>query len=451
MQFPALDDTIIAVSSGWLPSRIGIVRLSGPDSFAHATSLGLSAPTDPPSPAWTTGRITLSPGITLPATALWFRQPRSYTGQDLIELHTVGSLPLLRELSAHLIDRGARRALPGEFTARAYLAGKLNAAQVEDVLLTIHAGAGTSSRQAARGVALSRERRLDDVREALADLLSLVEAGIDFVEEEDVRLIEPAELASRLDELLTTLASMPSAIQPRLGQPHVALVGLPNAGKSTLFNALVGGERAIVSPILGTTRDVLSAEIELSGVPVVLQDCAGLGQSSDELELAAHLAAERAADQADLVLWVHAQNEPWTSGETQAATRTAPDRRLIVASKTDLPAPATQAFADLGETLPICATTGAGLPTLQTAIARRLSITPPLDVSLGPGGEEIQECGRAIERARALITPKDVNYLEPELIALELRSALETLTGPKGAEVVEEILGRVFARFCVGK
>jgi len=152
MQFPALDDTIVAVSTAWHASPLGIVRLSGPESFGWVGTLGVARPRDVASwPTWTAVHLKLGAGEPLPANALWFREPHSYTGQDVVELHTVGCLPLLRELCGRLIALGARRALPGEFTARAFLAGKLNGESVADVLALLHASEATTARDAARG------------------------------------------------------------------------------------------------------------------------------------------------------------------------------------------------------------------------------------------------------------------------------------------------------------
>ena len=307
MQFPAIEDTIIAVSSGWEARPLGIVRLSGPDSFDLVQSFGATPRPSAQHSYQSLNWLKLESGVELPASIYWFHRPHSYTGQDLVEVHTVGCLPLLRELCSRLIEQGARRALPGEFTARAYLAGKLEAEQVEDVLALISTDCQSAELRTLRARRASIAALESALREKILKLLSLVEAGIDFVEEDDIHFISSAQMQVALAEALAMLPDC--GLHDRhifyAAKPHIALAGPPNAGKSTLFNTLLDCERAIVSPVLGTTRDVLSAEIDIGGLSVVLQDCAGLGRTENELELASHLASEHVAAQADLVLWLH--------------------------------------------------------------------------------------------------------------------------------------------------
>ncbi len=456
MQMPAVDDTIIAVSSGWEAAAIGIVRLSGPDSFELARALGPAPPGDWTSarPVWSEARVRLGRDHILPATVLWFRRSASYTGQDLLELHTVGCLPVLRALSARLIELGARRALPGEFTARAYLNSKLDAWQVAGVLSLIGAENEASARQAAR---LSRGRGrqlLNELTDRLTELLARIEAGIDFVEQEDIRFITPGEVCRSIDAMREMVSGLTAADRGESwgGKPHVALVGLPNAGKSTLFNALLGYERAIVSPILGTTRDVLSAEIELNGLSAVLQDCAGLGQAADELELATHLAAERTADQADLVLWVHDVTMAWDARETAACGRVPAGRRVLVRSKCDLE-PVIQLAGtpvDFDATVDVSAATRAGLAGLKRVLADRLEV-----VAGRQGGhvplEELGPVRAGLERAREIASAGGSDLANPEIVALELRSAWAQLGSAVRGPVSEEVLDRIFAQFCIGK
>lgn len=408
MFFPAINDTIIAVSSGWQASPLGIVRLSGPDAGRLVAAIGLP-PSSPECgssgpPLMADGTVCIGEGLSSPATAYWFKAPRSYTGQDLVELHVPGCLPLLRELCARLIEHGARRALPGEFTARAYLAGKLSIEQVEDVLATISTDRDSEQRQERRAQRQQLEHRLAAVRDELARLLALIEAGIDFAEEEDVRFLSASELRKALERLSGELTDCRCDPAPgaRLAQPHVAIVGLPNAGKSTLFNALLGHERAIVSPILGTTRDVLSAEVTLDGVQVVLQDCAGFGRSADEIELAAHLAAERNVGRADLIIWVQACGVAWPSEAERVLVDLPPQRRILVLSKSDL-ASGPVAKSDLpggfAALLRVSAATGEGLATLRREIVRRISSIPIPPALIG---SSIVLAAAAIQRARAI-------------------------------------------------
>ena len=457
MQMPALNDTIVAVSSAWQAAPLGLVRLSGPDSFALLAQLGAAAPTprtESARPQWTDTRLTLANVGVIPARVFWFHAPRSYTGQEVAEVHTVGCLPLLREFATRLIELGARRALPGEFTARAYRFGRLDTRQVEGVLALMQSGSEAAVRQAARLTRGSPSQRLERIVERLMQLLTLIEAGIDFADEEDVRFVTPTQVGSAIDELLADLEAPDDTDTHgrRAGLPHVALVGLPNAGKSTLFNALLGFERAIVSPVLGTTRDVLSAEIELEGLHFVLQDSAGLGGSADELELATHLATERAAEQADLVLWLHAVDSPWVARETEACLRVPLQRRLLVRTKQDLAgaAPADDAPVPFASTVSVSAAIGNGLATLRAQLAAQLGRLPPQSSELHGRGE-LRAAAVALRRAQALVADGTCDLTSAELIALDLRAAHDLLAGGTHGMVSEEVLGRIFAQFCVGK
>ncbi len=455
MQMPALDDTIIAVSTGWQAAPLGILRLSGPDAFRLTEQLGvtLPRPADQPRSGWCAASLELPGQFNLPATVYWFRAPRSYTGQDVAEIHTVGSLPALRAISTRLLDLGARRALPGEFTARAYLNGQLDADQVDGVLALISAQDRTAARHAVRLSRESQRPRVEALSGRLIGLIADVEAGIDFVDEEDVRFITAAELSRSIDELVDKLAAVaqPGRDRDHSSRPHVALAGLPNAGKSTLFNALLGHERAIVTPVLGTTRDVLSAEIQLDDVAAVLQDCAGLGSSTDELESAAHLAAERAADQADLVLWLHERNADWKTSELQACRRVPRDRRVLVFSKCDRPAErGSPPPLDFAATVETSAVTGAGLSDLRRLLAARLESfgEPPA------GGITTAHLGPALparRRARRLLSQADQAVEMPELVALELRQAWESLQLTERGPLANEVLETILSRFCIGK
>lgn len=453
MQLPATHDSIVAVGSAWDPAPVGVVRLSGPHCHALLAEMSVAAPVGAaPGSVWSHARLALDTEASIPLRVLWFFAPRSYTGQNAAELHLPGCLPLLRRVCELLIARGARRALPGEFTARAYLNGKLAAADVARVLAIIHADDGQTARRAARDAGPARAAALHALVEDLLDLLALIEAGIDFADEEDVRFITAPQAAARLAELRPRLAALlHRAAPPQLARPHVALAGLPNAGKSTLFNALLGRQRAIVSPVVGTTRDVLSAELTIGGVTLILQDCAGLGHTPDELELAAHCAAEQAADQADLVLWLHPSGVAWDPRESAACARIPAVRRVLVLTKIDASAGAAPP-ADAPEfagRVALSAETGAGLAELRAEIARHLG------ARAAPGGAaeaaQLATADAALNRAAELVAADTSELSSAELLALELRLAVDALRHVASEPVTEAVLGRIFGQFCVGK
>lgn len=453
--FPAVDDTIVAVSSGWSPSVVGVVRLSGGEAFALTARLGMSAPSGA-FPAVTVGVVPFGGGE-LPARLTWFAGPRSYTGQDVVELHTVGCLPVLRGLADELIAAGARPAEPGEFTARGFLHGRLGADQVAGVLALLRAGDEQAVRAAGRGSATTERAQIASVVAELERLLALIEAGIDFVDEEDVAFISRSEVAGRLGQLLATVDGLlrVSRAGEREARPLVTLAGRPNAGKSTLFNALVGAERAIVSPVLGTTRDVISAEVTLGGVRCTLQDTAGLGDGVDELSEAMHRGARQAAAGADLVVWVHAADALWSDAERAALALVAVERRVVVESKCELrPDAGAPAVGDVA----ISVARQQGVDALAREIAARVRARAAETVggpSLAPG---LAGSRAALARALELTEgggggagQREVASWVPELVALELRVAADGLGVVTPAARVERVLGQIFSDFCIGK
>jgi tRNA modification GTPase len=462
---PNTHDTIVAVSSAWAPSLLGIVRLSGPEAIGTVSGL-----VDCPIPAERRGaqgvKLMLSDDAAVPGDLFWFRGPHSYTGQDVIELHIPGSPPLLRLVAAKLIELGARRALPGEFSARAFQSGKLNGDDVERVSGLISAENAAQARAALRGDRSGTRRRLASIRQHLLELRARIEAGIDFVDEEDVRFITRDEVLADLDRLLSELNSAgQDAPDWRADRLHLALAGLPNAGKSTLFNALIGSERAVVSPVLGTTRDVLAAEVCWNDQHLVIQDCAGLGHTPGELELAAHVAAEQAADSADLVLWLHTAGAEWSQDELAALARLDRRRLLIIASKVDREETnrsdsgvmqscgATDFDASRGEPSEpavdarISCQTGLGLEALRDRILAMLERHTLIQPKMVDSSIAAQ-----IRRARELAQQSSAAGLDQaELICFELRSADDRILELGSFDRSEDILGWIFSQFCMGK
>lgn len=449
MRFPALDDTIVAVASQWSPAPVGILRISGPRAHALAATLGARLP--PPGaryPLLTSERIDLGQGLQAPAEALWFKQPRSYTGQDLVELHTLGALPILQRWLDQFVALGARSAAPGEFTARAFQNHRMAAGQVTAVLDLLRAEDDGAARLAARRLRAGLSESQQRLAHALTELLARVEAGIDFVEEEDVRFITAAELRSALRRILTDLPSNPPDETPaRDSRPHVALMGRPNAGKSTLLNTLTGFRRAIVAPIKGTTRDVLTCEAILGGTTVILQDTAGLGETAGELDASAQQAALSAGRRSDLILWLHDGTTEWGPEDSAAFERQSTCPRILVWTKADLRpagAPMPPAKAD---SVAISAITGEGLSALRSKILSAVSKSQGAAAEASVGSI----VRGALERAVELLGQETVRLPSPELLAIELRSAIGGLQRGLYGDATEAVLAEIYTKFCVGK
>ena len=432
-----LNDTIVALSSAAGPGARAVVRLSGPDAFRHASALFTA--TDPIA----FNRRRLYPGhialpdiaAPLPADLYVFPGPHTYTGQHVAELHTVGCPPLVELLIAELLKKGARAARPGEFTLRAFLAGKLDLTRAEAVLGVIEAGSRDELKEALAQLAGGVTRPLQELRSDLLDLLADLEAGLDFTEE-DINFIGSDDLLHRLGKGLALLTLLDKQLEQRSlgGRPFRAvLAGRPNAGKSSLFNALTGG-RALVSPEPGTTRDYLVQRLDLDGVTVELIDTAGWQEAVGGIEAQAQTLGRGQMTSADLVLLC-----------VEAGCELTPDERasgVVIVTKCDLAQPL---FGEVATS----AATGLGLDALRSLIAERAKrmAQPPLAPSVSRCRHHVAACLDRLRQAHQMVLFGE----PPELVALELRGALDELGEMVGAVYTDDLLDRIFSRFCIGK
>jgi tRNA modification GTPase len=445
-------DTIAAVATPPGPSVRAIVRLSGPRVPDVLASILNPAPTTPG--ASTTrlrmpaGRAGQAAGLELPVAVLLARAPHSYTADDTAELLLPGNPHLVQRVLDHLLTlAGVRLAEPGEFTARAHLAGKLTLEQAEGVAAIIAADRDDQL-AAARDVLEGRagERYLAWTSE-LTDLLALVEAGIDFTDQEDVVPIAPYSLARRLAALGDAIGSHAHApSEQRADRPVAALVGAPSAGKSTLFNALLGRARAVVDEAPGTTRDALAEELDLSadapGATVVLTDLPGLdADHANPLDRAAQDIAIAAARRADLL--IHCD----PAGRFEPDPRLADRPTIRVRTKADLRLPDPRVV----DALDVCALDGFRLPALRRAIADHALAGDAAGAIVPRHARALTTARDAIADAIHAIDPTEPALAEPELVAGGLRSALDHLGQLTGRVTPDDVIGRVFATFCVGK
>jgi len=468
--FDRLDDTIVAISSPAGVSLRGLVRLSGPDAFDFASHVFVSetgASIDRIGGYHRLlGRVHFSDGGSVPAELYAFRAPASYTRQDVVELHLIGSPPVLAMLLEALTDRGARQAEPGEFTARAFFSGALDLTRAEGVAAVIHARSDAQLRASEALLHGELSRRTVALRDDLADLLSLLEAEIDFVEE-PIDFVSRDQLVRRMDdvsdEIVILLRDSPSA--ERLDVcPQVMLIGPPNAGKSTLFNALTDMDRAIASATAGTTRDVLSAPVKLPGGEAILLDSAGLAMAETDQEavaMRAEAATQRSLASADLTLLV-VDIEQRPEEATQELCQQAADRpTLIVANKIDLidaeqRAERVRQLRAEKDVLPASAATGEGLTTLRDVMSTRLfahveSHGSELLVLFNRQRAALSGAADALKRARRLCDDMTTTCEHTELVAIELREAIDALSLLVGEVTTEDLLSKVFASFCIGK
>lgn len=383
--------------------------------------------------------------------AIYFPAPQSYTGEDVLELHGHGGPVVMQLLLRRCVEGGARLAEPGEFTQRAFLNGKLDLAQAESVADLIDAATGEAARCAVRSLQGAFSARIGDLARSLTELRALVEATLDFPEDELDFLGQP-EAESRLAEVQGKLdAVLEASRQGRLLREGVRIVlaGQPNVGKSSLLNWLAGEDLAIVTDIPGTTRDAIRETIDLGGVPAHIIDTAGLRDSADPVERVGVARTWTAIENADLVILVIDS----TRGETEddrAILAKLPERlaRFRVMNKIDLLPRAPGIVAEGGETVVwLSAKTGAGVEELRRALMDAVGFHQAGEGLFIARERQLQ----ALDRARRCLQAAQGHGRELELLAEELRLAQEALWSITGEFTSDDLLGEIFSRFCIGK
>jgi tRNA modification GTPase len=443
----SLDDTIAAIATPLAGAARGIVRMSGRnaiDCLRRCFDPAGEWPTEL-KPHIVTGELT--GGLRLPCDAYIWPSRQSYTRQPCVELHTFGSPPLIETAVHTLCAHGARLAQPGEFTLRAFLAGRLDLTQAEAVLGVIDAHDHRQLTVALEQLAGGLARPLNTLRGDLLDLLADVEAGLDFVEEH-IEFVAIDEVTQRLGTAQAHLQSVRNAMAARTATsaaPRVVLTGSPNAGKSSLFNALAGSVRSIVSDVAGTTRDYLEAEVDCAGILCTFVDTAGADAQSLQgtLGAAAQSATASQIKQAHLRVLCIDATRPLHAFDRQQLSADEPS--LVALTKCDAPR-VTLLDQPAIET---SALTGQGLDTLRAEIAAWLNRDA---VQAVPATAE--RCRTSIDRALenlSLAQHLATTDAGQELIAAEIRLALDDLAQITGAIYTEDILDRIFSRFCIGK
>lgn len=446
------DDTIAAIATPPGAGGVAIVRISGPDSHQVLADLFVPARVGRWRPfRMRYGRIIDANGTVLDdGLAVTMRAPRSFTGEDAAEVSCHGGPLVVQLVLARALACGARLAEPGEFTLRAFLNGRMDLAQAEATLDVIAARTadGLQLARAQLGGRLSHE--LHQIREALLAPLALVTAQIDFPEDDVPTAAIDAPLASAQAGIARLLAGADQGIITRQGARAV-IIGLPNAGKSSLLNALLRNDRAIVTPIAGTTRDTLEETADIGGVPVVLVDTAGFAASDDPIEQLGIARSHQALAAADLALLVVDATQPIGADVTQIAALAGPKPLLLVYNKADLLAdtPPAPPFAVSTQVL-VSAATGGGIADLAARVAALL---------LGGGAPAERLVTRprqrdALRRAADALAAAQGGVLAAapiELIAEDLTAALAALGEITGDGVGDDLLAEIFSRFCIGK
>lgn len=454
-----LNDTIAAIATPLGEGGLAVIRLSGPQALAMADRCfvphGKSSlkPSAAPTHTIHYGHVEKGCRVVDEVLVAVMRAPRTFTREDVVEITCHGGLLPAKLVLDAVLEAGARLAQPGEFTRRAFLNGRLDLAQAEAVADLIHARTELALTAANEQLAGKLSQRINQLRDDLVKTLAHVEAHIDFPDE-DIAPDTKAQLLKRLeqgiafmDELLRT-ANEGQILRRGI---RVAIIGRPNAGKSSLLNQLLGHERAIVSPVPGTTRDTIEETANIRGLPVVFIDTAGLREAGDLVEAEGIRRSHESLARAELILHVLDASEPLTTEDERHLADFATKKRLLVGNKTDLPRKLEiPACAD--SLVPVSCVTGAGIESLKDAIKQvawsgeiRAEM---LQVMINSRHQE------ALKRARdAVVRTVDAlrGDLTLELAALDLRIAVNAVGEIVGKTSTEDLLDSIFSQFCIGK
>ena len=449
-------DTIASISTPPGRGGIGIVRLSGPEALALAAKLlTLTAPLEHARATLTRVLDPHDPDATIDDGIITaFHAPRSYTGDDLVEIAAHGSPVVLEAVLRSALSHGARLAEPGEFTRRAFLSGRIDLTQAEAVHDLIAAQTLDQARVAAQQLGGALSRRVMPIKGDLLHLIALLEAGMDFAsgELDDVDVVPPAQIAASICSVVAPLEALAASFQRGLllrNGAAIAIVGRPNAGKSSLFNRLLARERAIVTPLPGTTRDTLEESLALGGIPLRLIDTAGLRLTgADEAEQHGIARTHEALADADLILLVRDATQTPSPDDDALAASLADRPHIIVHNKIDL-LPATHAVEPT--IIPTSALTGAGLDALRDAILEQLGAAGSLAESGLLNNLRQQQAVTAALDTLTAAANANAAALPHELILLDLHAALRALDSLTGATTPDDILARIFSTFCIGK
>jgi len=451
-------DTIAAPATAPGRSAIGVIRMSGPQAISIASRL-FSGSTDPNEAAGHTalhGYFEYQGEKLDQVLLLVMRAPRSYTGEDMAEFHCHGGHAVMGAVLDAVLKEGARPAAPGEFTRRAFLNGKIDLARAEAVADLVSSETETAARMALANLEGGLSRKLENIRERLAYVLAMVEAGIDFSDEEDVVPMDNTELAERTASLageIREMAEGAAAAKKIFEGVRVVVAGRPNVGKSTLVNRLLGSDRVIVTDTPGTTRDAVECRLDISGVPVSLFDTAGLRETGEEAEKLGVTRTRELIETAALTLFMVDGSAGITEEDRkEAGAVTSPS--IVAINKIDLGTVISRdeaaALAKGARAVEISAREGAGIEELLALITDAVITWGP-EATGGVTSHRQEEAllrgashlGRAREAAR--------EGLSPEFIASDLRLCLDAIGEITGETATDDILDIVFSRFCIGK
>lgn len=454
------EDTIAAISTSLGEAALAVVRMSGPRAFEIADAtffpIGKSASLPSASPSHTVHYgVVRQAGRTIDEVMLAiFRAPRTFTREDMVEITCHGGVLATKKVLDTLLSHGARIAEPGEFSKRAFLSGRIDLTQAEAIVDLIHARTESSLNAANEQLAGKLSRRIGKLRDLLIKTLAHIEAHIDFPDEDiapDTRhqLIARLEGAANfVDELLRT------STEGRILRNGIraAIIGRPNSGKSSLLNQLLGHDRAIVSPIPGTTRDTIEETANIRGIPIIFIDTAGMRETVDQIEIEGIRRSRESLERAELVLHIIDASENLHNDDLKFLCEAITARRIVVYNKTDLPRQLTRATDAGNSAVEISCTTGEGIEALKESIRETVwtgSVQPEMvEVMINSRHQA------ALQRARESLShtlEAMKSELSLELVAMDLRMAANAVGEIVGKTTTEDLLDAIFSQFCIGK
>ncbi len=444
----ATAETIAAIATAPGRGGVGVIRVSGRNLLDLAEALAGKRP--PPRVATLAGFRAADGFVIDSGLLLHFPAPNSFTGEDVLEMQGHGGPVVMQMLLSRCLDLGARLAEPGEFTRRAFLNGKLDLAQAEAVIDLIDASTSAAAKSAARSLQGAFSVEIHALLDQLVELRALVEATLDFPEEE-VDFLKAADAFGRLDRLEARLAAVfERAQQGCLLQNglHVVLAGQPNVGKSSLLNRLAGDELAIVTPVAGTTRDVVRGSLHIEGIPLHVIDTAGLHETDDEVEKIGIERSWREIERADVVVLIVDARSGVTDADRAIFDRLpAQLKHITVYNKIDLAGRAPERHDETdGIAISLSAKQGSGVDLLHDELLRIAGWHPAENVFIAR-----ERHVRALAESRTHIAAARAQLTQLELFAEELRLAQNALGRITGAFSADDLLGEIFSRFCIGK
>ncbi len=445
-------DTIVANATPLIPSAVGIIRISGEKALDIARNI-FKLPKNIEERKAYYGKIVDRKGNHIDdGLLIYFKAPKSFTGEDVVEIFPHGSIPVIKKIISEAIYFGARFAEPGEFTKRAFLNGKIDLTQAEAIAQLIEAKTEKASKVALNILEGKLSERVNRLKNLLLEVEAFIEAELNFPE--DIEEIPEKEIKDRIKKVIEEIKELLKTYKKGeiiTSGIKLAIVGRPNVGKSSLFNALVGYERAIVSEYRGTTRDFIEEEVSIKGIPVKLLDTAGIRETEDKIEKIGIEKAFQKIDEADTILFVFDASEGVTEEDLKIYEKIKEKNPIIVGNKKDLILDKKEKKYYFKDILLVSSKTQENIPLLEEKIFQTLGLLEEKEEEVFINLRHYNKLKNALNILEKLLKEFDFYNIHKEILMLEIREAKKHLEEITGEISTEEVLGSIFGKFCIGK